>query len=394
MPVKPPTRRPPAANPPPSIFRSGHRLPDRLPCCGRDRRRVQGPDHTRARAGRITAVWSTLRGVTLPPAFARRSLKCAPRPCLHRPAPPRTSSRSAPCSAPPASRATRWTRCGASSSASASCPPSSPTTCAPACPRRRASPRTWRRCAGDCRAPGLMLPCSVHSGAPTPPAVQPPDAAVSWRKRAGVGARRRLPPPLQPRPAIARPPLGRHMRVRMHARKAPPSSPPSVRPTQDMAKAEADLVSVFNNTDEFQKLERAPRDAAAADPITWASFREFLAERKFALVGQRGAGRRGGGGAWGDPPGGDAHRKVQPSSAGHASAIDDAILIMAGAPLVRPRRSRVAAPIDPPAQPARPTRANPPNPARPRPRSGCLAPPPPGSCWTSPSTPRTCTHPR
>jgi hypothetical protein len=91
--------------------------------------------------------------------------------------------------------------------------------------------------------------------------------------RRGQSARARALSPLHasaaPRSAPARPPLP--------TRLLPPKHP------QDMAKAEADLVSVFNNSDEFQKLEKAPRDASAADPITWASFKSFLSQRKYAV---------------------------------------------------------------------------------------------------------------
>ncbi|GBF98242.1 phosphate:H+ symporter [Raphidocelis subcapitata] len=51
---------------------------------------------------------------------------------------------------------------------------------------------------------------------------------------------------------------------------------------KDMAKAEADMRSVFDNTDDFRKLERAHRDTAK-DAITWASFKAYLGTKRNAL---------------------------------------------------------------------------------------------------------------
>jgi hypothetical protein len=65
---------------------------------------------------------------------------------------------------------------------------------------------------------------------------------------------------------------------------------------QDLTKAEADMVSVFNNTDEFRKLEKKTDVATDNDAITFRDFKNFLSIRRNAMV--RRAVPFSGGGGW------------------------------------------------------------------------------------------------
>ncbi|KIY98746.1 Inorganic phosphate transporter 1-6 [Monoraphidium neglectum] len=52
---------------------------------------------------------------------------------------------------------------------------------------------------------------------------------------------------------------------------------------KDLTKAEADMVSVFNNTDEFRKLEKKTDVATDNDAITFRDFKNFLSIRRNAM---------------------------------------------------------------------------------------------------------------